>query len=125
VNTPYLVERLTIARERIEQGWVQGMLCADDEGGNPYYTDKEPTGFCLMGSLMPDPVQGGPDMFVEQFVSSVLFKRHKTHFLASWNDNPKRRKQQVLSLLDEAIAEAQAEPSETSHMNGTPVSHPL
>lgn len=86
------LEHLIATRQRIANGWHQGDSFA--EGMDP---NDPNTPCCLLGALTIT----GPH---EHGAKALLCRLADAAFLTQWNDAPERTQQDVLDLLDRAIA---------------------
>ena len=99
------------ARKLIAQGWTQGASC-DDEGGRGCYCLAGAVGAAEAGSVR---LAKGRVKFIFysriksiQFLSDCLGGKGRGHdavgLVTEWNDTPGRTQEEVLALIDQAIA---------------------
>lgn len=94
------LEVLQGARTRIERGWAQGAYATNAHGKPVSSNAPEARAWCLSGAIR---VVGG-DQFSESY--KLLQRCASTQVLCEWNDASHRTKEEVLAVLDKAIAEA-------------------
>jgi hypothetical protein len=79
-------------------GWVQGTFTKVD-------SNKKLVGFCLVGALDTVEVEG-KDYILKPQAYSLMQNELSYLSLSAWNDLYGRTKEQVLSLIDQAIERA-------------------
>ena len=90
------VEILTVARQLIEAGWVQGVLTTTD----PH--TKRFNGFCLLGALVAAKARSGVAWSpAYDYVKQVLPVNTN---VVTFNDADNRTQEEILEIIDQAIA---------------------
>ena len=103
-------------KDRIQQGWTQGKMSTTQSGAEVDPFSPLAERFCLLGAVWKEyryPNEDEALILMELFHaltgetprsnSSSLVAY--TNRLVYWNDDPVRTKEEVLALLDKAIAE--------------------
>jgi hypothetical protein len=90
-------------------GWCQRALFKN-KAGEPIFNGRHPSDIdsaCLLGAVWL--VESDVDFLKNktmEFIITELNIQYDTMSMSSWNDDPKRTKNQVLSFLDKIIKEA-------------------
>jgi hypothetical protein len=91
-------------------GWCQGSYYIDNKGQAVWDAEdvKPPSlgGCCLNGALDLVDTEGLKTRTDAEYLLTKVAKSKNKYNIAEWNDNPKRTKEQVLDLLNQAIAKA-------------------
>jgi hypothetical protein len=105
---------LRAAAQKIEprRGWTRGWFARDAHRGGIFYANERAVCFCMLGAIKrsaleavgPDGVFGLTNLAVDA-VEAVIGHVDIT----VWNDDPKRRKRQVLAALRKAADLAEAD----------------
>lgn len=99
-------ETLILAREFVSQGWTQG---------HAVIRRSNQMGVCILGALTLATPPGKKWTDTLYFPAAMELTRllggQGNFHLIKWNDAPERTKEEVLALLDEAIAATAPEPS--------------
>lgn len=94
------------ARAIVEKGWARGALAMDAQGRTVGVKSPEACSFCLSGALIRAGAtyhgtltEDGVRIFdkLQAFTPERLYIHH-------WNDMPGRAKEEVLALIDKAVA---------------------
>lgn len=100
-----VVAVLEKARVLIKKGWTQGRYAADKNNQTtPFYTN-EASKFCVLGALS----RAGMEIYItpydEKAVENIIRNCLPSNSvgLASYNDEPKRKKSEMVALLTKAI----------------------
>lgn len=93
-------DQLLAARNLIDKGWTRGASARNAKGEAVYYGDPTAVTFCLIGSIH---AVGALDT-AYYAVWDALIKRGGSKVMSQFNDEPGRTKDDVLALIDEAIA---------------------
>ena len=114
-------EVLTAAAERLRFGWTQGSHGKTLAGEPQRETDLDSVAFCLIGALASAARELGADVYTLRRAERSLAEslggaigvgfdrktgasmRHARHWLAVWNDNPARTKDEVVSLVERTL----------------------
>ena len=98
-------EILKKARKLVEKGWTQGAYAKDGNGRILFFDDKKAVKFCplgaigrVTGSLYNAEAVGARYAVIDSIEGGML-----GFDIASWNDDKKRTKRQVLAAFDRAI----------------------
>src|SRR5438132_8158865 len=90
------------ARALIVRGWTQGWFARNSKGEHTNPCAKDAVEWCLSGAIIkatPYSCDTNPFRTIRS-----SFRDRKPRSLPRWNDNPKRKKAEVLALFDRAIA---------------------
>lgn len=90
------VETLRAARIRIEKGWCQGALAKAADGRTVMPDDPSAVSWCVFGATW-----GGAELSP---ADHAVVAAHGDSFVADWQDEPERTREEVIALLDKAIA---------------------
>lgn len=94
-----MLEALHELRDRIESGWTQGAMAR--RGDTPCgAADPRATSWCLLGAMSVSP--GFPD----KSIGVALRKEIDGQFMSLGSFNDSHTKEEVLALIDRAIATA-------------------
>lgn len=103
------VDFLGNMRKVVESGWTKGALARSENGFNVLITDPQACSFCLSGAYLYVKRRMLPA--AEAQVAYTAFQAIKDRLgitemgeLIDWNDDRARTKEQVLELLDGAMA---------------------
>lgn len=106
-------DTLTRARALIAQPetWTQNAYARDSDGTPIVSNSPDAVCWCLTGAIYrvitPGSYLGNPDYLAATDALSDALPAHVTsEDLTVWNDTPRRTHQQILNLLDRAIAKA-------------------
>jgi len=95
-----------------EYGWTQWCFARDDEGRELSWDDERATSFCALGALNKA-ISDGPEFeFTDVGSGRGLWERLAAaagtypELISVWNDQPGRRKEQVVAALREAAGYA-------------------
>lgn len=106
---------LRLAREVISQGWTQHVYARSN--GDPCDVDSpDAKSFCLVGAIgravgMPANWNQGTPIYEQWIAISETLRSHmpSQYFsITNFNDDPKTLKEDVLALIDRAIAASTA-----------------
>lgn len=107
---PLVVERLKKVRERLAQGWTQGCYARDKDGKRTQPTWPDAVRWCVLGacysSTEPGLFSGSCDTDARDALYQALDDIGQKTGLATWNDLAGRTQEEVLALVDRAIANA-------------------
>jgi hypothetical protein len=84
-------------RKKLENGWCQGHLALDEQGRDVFPWDEKAICWCLYGAIESERKNV---VDVAQFIRWLI----NYQLIEEWNDAPSRTQEEVLSLLDIAIA---------------------
>lgn len=91
-----VLERLLLARDRLEKGWCQGSFAANNH-------------YCIVGSItnIKDTNIFNKDAWDETYKDTcmVLLKHNRNVNIIDWNDAPERTKEEVIALMDRVISD--------------------
>lgn len=90
---------LTDARELISLGWTQGSLHRRIE-----VDGKVGDSYCMLGAIYRAAELNALPMHYHAIQSSNIVERVVGGAMTAWNDDPDRRKEHVLAVFDELIA---------------------
>ena len=94
--------KLRRALARIRKGWVQGKQASDAQGGEVGWNDPSAVRWCLAASVDFD------YQSELRLLRTLRLPDHSpTHTLVAWNEAPERTREQVIALLENAIADAE------------------
>lgn len=99
-------EVLIRGRARLEKGWCQGASARDENGYTVGANLPVATSFCIFGALTYEDRYDGT-LDARQLVREVLGAKLGDGAIATYNDAPGRTKEEVLALVDKAIALAE------------------
>jgi hypothetical protein len=86
-------------RERVAQGWCQNFYAQDRRGQRSGSEDKKSVCWCLIGAInVTTPLTS------ERFAIGERLEELCGEQLAIWNDDADRKQQDVLNLIDRALA---------------------
>lgn len=97
-------------REIINAGWCRNKWSADEHGNFVSVEDRRACQFCIRGALVKTEMESYPKSTPE---SIAVFDQAKKAIgkmipggigITPWQDNPKRTKEEVLAVIDMAIA---------------------
>lgn len=96
------IQFLSRVKELIERGWCQRWI-ACDENSNPVSikSGKLPAKFSLLGALIRAEAEGLGSYF---FAYNLLMRYTGEDFTGKWNDAKGRTKEEVIEVVDKAIA---------------------
>ena len=115
---------LRMAADLVDKGWTRGALALSDTGALCGWDDSDAASFCLVGALSvasqsasSRQLSGESDVYYFSSCLTVLRALLKKRGelgngkdLETWNDNPDRKKREVVDLLLEAArAEEEAD----------------
>lgn len=102
-----VLEGLKRAKELIERGWTQNTRARDAEGDPTHADSADAVMFCVEGACVRAAFETGIDGWaIEDRLETALGKRGFNASIARWNDRPDRTKEEVLTLMEEAIHDA-------------------
>lgn len=100
------LDRLVLARKKIEQGWCKGSYAKDSQGNKVVETSPDAVSWCAIGAMhSTDPGAFFPITKDHPLCMASRGFRNITYF----NDDPRTTKQDVLDLFDRAIKIAKNE----------------
>lgn len=103
-------ELLADTRALIRKGWTQNAYARDKDDNITYIADQHACSWCLTGALhrasLDSSTLGKNFMLVHQRLEvRQLLEAHANGSLSSFNDSPKRTKEDVLALIDKVMDE--------------------
>lgn len=108
------VALLHAARARVQTGWTQRAYARDEwrRGVDPL--DPEAIAWCLFGAVVAAAEGDGARMapvlrILRRLVKAPDAEAADVTVIVTWNDQPGRTREEVLALLDDAIALAERE----------------
>ena len=96
------IDGLKQARELVARGWTQYVYARDSAGCYITLYNKGACSFCMVGSLLRVSNHDRP-LFRRMY--NELFKHCGGVNVETFNDNPRRTKEAVLAVFDNAIKE--------------------
>lgn len=99
---------LAEARDLVSSGWTKGFMARDGEGQPTQPLHQAAVCWCVMGALVKASVKPESDFGASSADSAALLHRFLPWGvgLAEFNDDPTTGQEDVLRLLDQAIAAA-------------------
>lgn len=114
---------LTRAREAlVRKGWTQGLYARDASHSQVTPDDEYAVCFCSMGAVyryIPKSDKKRTAYHIHALFACVLNIDPTELHMGEWNDDPKRTKEDVLSLYDKAISVARVKQVGGSTQGGT------
>lgn len=101
-DTSTLITDLKIVRALIQQGWTQGTYAKNGKNQSCFPRDPHAVSWCLLGAC----ARTRNEINTTFVLQAILRRRGVNPLLSAWNDAEHRTKQEVLDLINEAIAEA-------------------
>lgn len=117
-----VINALKKARQAIEKGWAQGAEARNANGLETSVDSREACNFCSLGAIgkstlhLRGPVGQDATNELAVDVKSWSQKYGKDYYLdwpattiTDWNDDPSRKKSQVIAMFDRTIARLEEE----------------
>lgn len=101
---------LTTARALIAKGWCKDSQARDADGLEVLPNDPSAKKFCVLGALDRCCVNNAEGLGSFRAAQELIREQIGTRSITEWNDNPRRRKREVLAVFDEAITRARSAP---------------
>ncbi len=102
-----VLEGLKRAKELIERGWTQNTLARATDGAPTATFAEDAVSFCISGACVRGAMEIGLPVWKLDGAIEAALRKHGYHRrIANWNDQPKRTKEEVLALMEEAIRDA-------------------
>lgn len=111
------VEFARQARQKLERGWTQGVMARDACGERVAPCDPEARCWCLEGALKYVLDMNTTEYVAYREVCGKLRRTVRWTELFLWNDAPGRKKEEVLSALDDVIHGLEAEVTANPELN--------
>lgn len=102
MSTELALRGLGEVRARIEKGWCQGEWALDAHGATTYEGSQRAASWCLSGACANVACEQG----VRRILSRVVWPESGTTSLVHFNDHVATCKEDVLAVIDKAIARA-------------------
>lgn len=97
------------ARERVAFGWCRRAFATDADGHPVDERDPRACRWCLAGAVCVEPDNAAIDAAIGELEQEIHARDGFPYAVVAWNDAHGRTKEEVLSLIDAALASLNTE----------------